>query len=166
MKLLEEAIEAWRDARLGVIEEARNIPEENFGFRPAPQMRDVAGLLRHIMEVSLMMAGELTREPSDFSRMSFPGFLETYAPGLERHRTKSELLEALQATLDEGVERFTAAGEEHMLGQVIQFNGEPASRLSWLHHGIAQEMYHRGQLALYERLLGLEPALTRRIRGE
>ena len=33
-----------------------------------------------------------------------------------------------------------------------------------LHHGIAQEMYHRGQLVLYERLMGIEPALTLRIR--
>jgi uncharacterized damage-inducible protein DinB len=37
--------------------------------------------------------------------------------------------------------------------------------LAWLQHGIAQEMYHRGQLVLYERLLGIEPALTRRIRS-
>ncbi|RMD96511.1 MAG: hypothetical protein D6814_11245, partial [Calditrichaeota bacterium] len=36
---------------------------------------------------------------------------------------------------------------------------------AWLHHGIEQEMYHRGQITLYERLLGIEPALTRRIRG-
>jgi len=26
-------------------------------------------------------------------------------------------------------------------------------------------MYHRGQLATYERLMGIEPALTRMIRG-
>jgi uncharacterized damage-inducible protein DinB len=37
--------------------------------------------------------------------------------------------------------------------------------MQWLHHGIAQEMYHRGQLTLYARLMGLKPALTKRIEG-
>jgi uncharacterized damage-inducible protein DinB len=37
--------------------------------------------------------------------------------------------------------------------------------LAWLYHGIAHEEYHRGQLTAYERLMGIEPALTRKIRG-
>jgi uncharacterized damage-inducible protein DinB len=41
---------------------------------------------------------------------------------------------------------------------------ERGTKLAWLQHGIAQEMYHRGLLTLSERLMGLEPALTRRIR--
>jgi DinB family len=41
---------------------------------------------------------------------------------------------------------------------------EKGTRLAWLCHGISHEMYHRGQLALYQRLLGIEPALTKRIR--
>jgi len=41
----------------------------------------------------------------------------------------------------------------------------PASRLTWLNHAIAHEEYHRGQLALYARLLGRVPALTRLIEG-
>ncbi len=52
-----------------------------------------------------------------------------------------------------------------MLQFIIQFSGEPATRLSWLHHGIAHEEYHRGQLALYARLLGKVPALTQKIMG-
>jgi uncharacterized damage-inducible protein DinB len=34
-----------------------------------------------------------------------------------------------------------------------------------MHHGISHEEYHRGQLALYARLVGQVPALTRRILG-
>jgi uncharacterized damage-inducible protein DinB len=51
-----------------------------------------------------------------------------------------------------------------MLQFIERFDGEQGTRLAWLHHGIAQEMYHRGQLVLYERLMGIEPALTARIR--
>jgi uncharacterized damage-inducible protein DinB len=34
-----------------------------------------------------------------------------------------------------------------------------------MHHGIAHEEYHRGQLALYARLFGTTPALTQAIYG-
>lgn len=53
-----------------------------------------------------------------------------------------------------------------MLQLIERFNGARGTRLAWLHHGIAQEMYHRGQLTLYARLMGLVPALTKRIQGE
>jgi uncharacterized damage-inducible protein DinB len=46
-----------------------------------------------------------------------------------------------------------------------RFDGELGTCLAWMHHGISQEMYHRGQLTLYARMLGIEPALTKRIRG-
>ncbi len=48
---------------------------------------------------------------------------------------------------------------------IERFDGLEGTRLTWLNHGIAQEMYHRGQLATYARLLDLEPALTKVIRG-
>lgn len=162
--LLEEALEAWEDARLGVIEEAENFPVGLFDFRPAPESRSVAGLLRHIMEVSLMMVGELCREDTDFRRLPWPELLELHAGRISGLERREELLGALRDTLAEGMDRFREAGELHMLQLVERFDGLRGTRLAWLHHGIAQEMYHRGQLALYARLAGLEPALTRRIR--
>lgn len=32
------------------------------------------------------------------------------------------------------------------LPEEVQFNGRPATRLSWMSHGVAHEEYHRGQL--------------------
>ena len=52
-----------------------------------------------------------------------------------------------------------------MLQTIRQFDGEPALRLTWMHHGIAHEEYHRGQIALYARLVGRVPALTKLIQG-
>ena len=52
-----------------------------------------------------------------------------------------------------------------MLQSILQFNGVPATRLSWMSHGVAHEEYHRGQIALCARLLGLVPALTPLIQG-
>jgi uncharacterized damage-inducible protein DinB len=52
-----------------------------------------------------------------------------------------------------------------MLQTITRFDGKQGTRLAWFHHGIAHEMYHRGQLALYQRHLGLTPALTKLIAG-
>ena len=51
-----------------------------------------------------------------------------------------------------------------MRKSITRFDGLKGTKLAWLDHAIAQEEYHRGQLALYERLMHIEPALTRHIR--
>ena len=163
--LLEEALDAWTDAREGVIEEVENIPADRFDFRPTPKVRSVAEMVCHILEVSLMMVGELTREDTDFRRLPWPRLLATYAGDVQQLEAKEELLAALRETLAQGREHFQTLGELHMLQLIERFDGELGTRLAWLHHGIAQEMYHRGQLTTYARLMGLEPALTRKIRG-
>ena len=53
-----------------------------------------------------------------------------------------------------------------MLQSIRRFDGKTGTRFAWLNHGISHEEYHRGQLALYARLLGRVPALTRRIEGK
>ena len=164
--LLDEALDAWTDARAGVVAELENIPAERYGFRPGEDVRSVAELACHIMEVSQLMVGELAREDTDFHRAPFPELLEEHAADVRGLTGKDEILEAMRRTLDQGAERFRDVGELHMLQLIERFDGQPGTRLAWMHHGIAQEMYHRGQLCTYERLMGLVPALTKRIRGQ
>ena len=138
--LLDEAIEAWGDARQGVIAEARNIPPSAFDFRPRPEMRSVAELVSHIVETGVMWWNELTRPTADFTRKSFPALIRHYASDVSRVRSGC-------------------------CSYVRRFDGEFGTRLSWMHHGIAHEEYHRAQIAFYARLLGRTPALTRLIHG-
>lgn len=163
--LLEEAIESWEGVRRGVIAEVENVPASRFDFRPTDEVRSVEELTTHILEVSLMMVGELTREETDLTRKPFPALVSEHAAWLEGVREKEALLEALETTLEEGSARLRRRGELHMLQTMRRFDGELGTRLAWFHHGIAQEMYHRGQLCTYQRLMGLVPALTRRIQG-
>ncbi len=163
--LLDETLEAWEDARHGIIEEVENIPEDRFDFRPTPDVRSLAELVQHILEVAFLMTGELTRPDTDLKRTPWPELIELYAGHVAEADTKAKLLELLRSQLEEGVRKFREAGELALLQLITRFDGKQGTKLAWLHHGIAQEMYHRGQLTLYERLMGIEPALTRRIRG-
>ena len=47
---------------------------------------------------------------------------------------------------------------QHIVESGLLMSGE-------MHHGVSHEEYHRGQLALYARLLGHVPALTKLIQG-
>ncbi|MCP4656367.1 MAG: hypothetical protein GY856_13220 [bacterium] len=163
--LLEEALDAWTDARTGIIREVRNIPADRFDFRPAEGVRSVSELVRHILEVSEMMVGELTREDTDFHRMPFEELMALHGSEIADLHEKDALLQALERTLEIGVAEFRRVGELHMLQLIERFDRQKGTRLAWMYHGIAQEMYHRGQLVTYQRLLGLVPALTQRIRG-
>ena len=164
--ILEEAIEAWDDARKGVIAEVDNVPTKDFGFRPGKESRSLSELVVHIVEVGMMMSGELTRSDGSFRRKPYPELIEEYASSVQKLSSKPDLLKALQKTFKDGVKAIRDAGEIHILQTITRFDGKQGTRLAWLYHGIGHEEYHRGQLALYGRQLGLTPALTKLIRGE
>lgn len=163
--ILEETLEAWQGVREGLIAEVRNIPANRFDFRPTPQSRSVAELVQHILEFAMMMTGELTRPDTNFHRAPWPKLLGLYAGAAWRARAKPALLRLLTTQIRDGERRFRKSGELSLLQLITRFDGLPGTRLAWWHHGIAHEEYHRGQVAVYARLIGIEPALTRLIRG-
>ena len=163
--LLDETLEAWQEARFGIIEEVENIPEEKFDFKPTPDTRSVRELVVHILEVAMMMTGELIRPDTDFRRAPFPRLLQMYAEEAYKAESRQQLLSLLKSQFEEAAQKFQDTGELHLMQFIERFDGEPGTRFTWLQHGIAQEMYHRGQLTTYQRLLGIEPALTQKIKG-
>jgi uncharacterized damage-inducible protein DinB len=163
--ILEEALESWQDVRSGFIEEVGNIPGKHWGFRPVPEVRSVRELVVHVLEIAMMMTGELTREDTNFHRAPWPKLLGMYAGPAYKAKTRAELLRLLQSQLVEGEKKFRAAGELHMLQRITRFDGNRGTRMAWLLHGIDQEMYHRGQITVYARLLGFVPALTQKIQA-
>lgn len=164
--LLEEALAGWRFARQGFIAEVEAIPPESWDYRPHAHSRSVQEVVVHILLSGSMMVGELTRPDGDFTRQSIEAHFAEYGVGVPENGSAAVCLEELSRTLASGQERFRAVGEIHMLQLITQFDRTQATRLSWFQHGIAHEEYHRGQLTLYARGLGLVPALTRRIHGD
>ncbi len=163
--LLEEALEAWAYTRRGVIDEFRNLPASSLDRRPSPESRTASELARHLIEMSLMIGGELSRPDGDFTRKPFPRLIREYAKGISRRPSRAAILTLLQTTHARADRQIRRAGELHMLQYITRFDGQPGTRLAWMHHAIAHEEYHRGQLALYARLAGRTPALTKKILG-
>jgi|SRR5665213_510323 len=164
--VLEEALEAWHYTRAGVISEIRNLPDASLTFRPTPASRTAAEIAVHIAGSGLMMAGELSRADGNFQRKSFPQFMKEYARGVKATSNRKQLIALLTKTHEDGRKKLQKAGELRMLQLITRFDGQQGSRLAWMHHGVAHEEYHRGQLALYARLVGRVPALTQLIYGK
>ena len=149
-----------------MISEIRNLPDVSLTFRPTPTSRTAAEIAVHIAESGLMMAGELSRPDGNFRRKSFPQFMKEYARGVKATSSKKQLIQLLTKTHEDGQKKLQKAGELQILQLITRFDGQPGSRLAWMNHGVAHEEYHRGQLALYARLVGRVPALTQLIYGK
>jgi uncharacterized damage-inducible protein DinB len=164
--LLDEALEAWKYTRAGVISEIRNLPDASLTVRPTPASRTAAEIAVHIAESGLMMAGELSRPDGNFRRKSFPDLMKEYTKGVKAMTNKKQLIQLLTRTHRDGEKKLRAAGDLHMVQLITRFDGKAGSRLAWMNHGISHEEYHRGQLALCARLFGRVPALTQLIYGK
>ena len=161
--LLDEVLEAWQYTRAGVVEEIENLSDSDLKFRPHAESRTAAELAVHIVESGLMMAGELTKPDGDFRRKPYPQLLKEHASGLPETTKKSQIVKLLKRTHTEGDKKIRAVGELFMLQPIMRFDGVHGSRLAWMNHAVSHEDYHKGQMALYARLVGRVPALTQRI---
>ena len=160
---IETLIENWTEVRRGLIEEAAQIPAAQFAFQPAPDSRRVRQLVQHIVESQKFLVGEACRSDTNLMRASFAENVKTYAPGVRDINDKDALLELLRSTMEESADKLTAATDE-MKNTMKRFDGKEMTKLAFMSFAIAHEMYHRGQLTVYERLLTIEPALTQRFR--
>ena len=161
---LEELLDAWKEVRAGLIAELEQIPAEQFGFQATPESRSVAGIIRHIVEVQKFSTGELCRPDTDFKRAPIRELVERHAAEAHSGGDKEELIRSLRSTMELAEAALRAFGEEALRETVQGLDGRTVSKLGFLYLYIPHEMYHRGQISVYERLMQIEPALTAKLR--
>ena len=160
---VEKIIEGWREVRNGLIDEAKQIPADKFSFQPTPDSRSVLRLLQHLVEAQKFLVAEACRPDTNLMRGSFADNVKMYAPNVGDADNKDAILDLLSESMDEAASKLSAAADE-LKNTMKRFDGKEMTKLSFMSFAIAHEMYHRGQLTVYERLLSIEPALTTRFR--
>jgi uncharacterized damage-inducible protein DinB len=153
-------VNTWKEFRKGLIAEVEQIPEDKFTFRATPETRTIAEVVQHIVEVQKMLIGEAGRADANLRRQSFADHVQEYAPEVKAVADKNGLLELLRSSM-EVCEASIRSNQDLMNGEMGGIDGKPTPKLKVVNFAISHEMYHRGQLTVYERLLNLEPALTR-----
>lgn len=159
----EAIIGLWKDIRNGLIQEVEKIPEDQFSFRATPETRSVAELLQHVIESQKILVGETCRDDSNFMRQSFAAHGQEYAAGVRDVSDKDGLLALLRSSMDEAETCMSAYGDKFEQ-TMTRLDGQPTSKSAFLTFALSHEMYHRGQLTVFERLLSIEPVLTQRLK--
>lgn len=159
----ETIIGLWKDVRAGLIQEVEKIPGDQFSFRATPETRSIAELLQHIVETQKVLVGEVCRPESNLMRQSFAAHGAEYAPGVRQVLDKSGLLDLLRSSMDDAQERISSYSDK-LEEPITGLNGQPTTKSAFLTFALSHEMYHRGQLTVFERLLNIEPVLTQRLK--
>jgi uncharacterized damage-inducible protein DinB len=157
---------SFRTVRNNTIKIAEEIPEEKYGFQPAPDTRTVAQVLTHIGNVH-KFALLLHRDYASSKTLEGIDFMSVFGPLMEAEKNPGSKAQILQ-TLRTGGEEFATWVEtlsDDFLAEVITMppGGTPPTRTRFdmLIAVKEHEMHHRGQLMLIERMLGIVPHLTR-----
>ena len=161
-----ELAASFRTVRNNTITIAEEIPEDQYGFQPAPGTRSVGQALAHVALSTNMQQQIHGEKLTTLAGLDFPSFMRAATAELEKPRTKAQII----ALLRENGDRYATWVEtlsDDFLGQVVTMppGGQPASRTRFdmLLGAKEHEMHHRGQLMLVERMLGITPHLTRRM---
>lgn len=158
--LFDEVFAHWYDVRRGLVQEVKVLPPSRFSFRATLDTRSVADILQHVLEVAITTVEELVRDDTNLHRGTLAQLVNIYAPNISRADTQEKLLDILAEQYSDAETRLRAKGELWMLQLATLRDGSSGTRLTALYDAISHEMYHRGQLTVYTRLLGLVPAVT------
>ena len=160
---LQIAMKSWKDVRNGLIEEVEKIPEEQMSFRATPDTRTIAEIIQHIVETQKILVGETCRDDSNLLRQSFAAHAQEYAPGVRDVTDKQGLIDLLRSSLA-AAESAVMAHADMWDAPMKGITGQPTTKGAILMFATSHEMYHRGQLTVYERLLNIEPVLTGKLK--
>jgi uncharacterized damage-inducible protein DinB len=161
-----EMAASFRTVRGNTIRIAEDIPEDQYGFKAAPDTRGVGQLLTHIAIGPRFQYHIHSQGIDDLKKVDFTQLARQLGAEESRPRTKAEIV-AYLASEGEKFAAFLEGLSEPFLAEPVAMppGADPAfkSRLEMLLAPKEHEMHHRGQLMTIQRLLGIVPHLTRQM---
>jgi len=159
----DEISDSWKEVRNGLIKEVESIPADQFGFRAAEGSRSVLEILQHIVQSERVLTSEICSADTNLGRPPLELIAE-HASHVQDADTAEAILELLRGSLGESMQLVREYGDERLEQMMPGFDGRLLAKRVMLNFVVGHEMYHRGQVTVYQRLLGVEPALTKFIK--
>ena len=159
--------DAFRTVRGNTIKIAEEIPEDQYGFAPAPECRTVARTLAHIAMATGIQSYIQGNKISDLAAVNWADVFKDFASEEAKPRTKTELVAFLKSEGDTFAAFLESLPESFLAETVKMSPGAPGpatkSRFEMLLSAKEHEMHHRGQLMTMQRVIGQVPHLTRQM---
>jgi uncharacterized damage-inducible protein DinB len=155
---------SFRTVRNNTIQIAEEIPEDQYGFRPAPDTRTVAETLAHLATSTAWPHHFHGQGLTNIDFGLFMGFHQKAVEEAARLTTKAQLVDALRKK-GEDFASWLETVSDAALAERIQYPAgmQPPdkTRFEMLMGAKEHEMHHRAQLMTIERMIGITPHLTR-----
>ena len=159
-----ELAAAFRTVRSNTIQVAQDIPEDKYGFKPAPECKTIAQMLAHIGVGTGFQHYIQSNTVTDLGKVNFMALMQKLTAEENKPRTKAELVAFLKEEGDKFAAFLETLSEPFLAEHVTMHPGaSPAtrSRFEMLLSPKEHEMHHRAQLMTIERMIGVTPHLTR-----
>jgi uncharacterized damage-inducible protein DinB len=159
---------AFRTVRANTIKIAEEIPEDQYGFRPAEGVRTVAETLAHIATTTAWPQALHGPRLNSVNFDLFMGEMQKALAEAAKLTSKDAILAKLRADGDQFASFLESFPDEALAERVSYPAGmQPPdkSRFEMLLGTKEHEMHHRAQLMVIERMLGITPHLTREMQA-
>jgi uncharacterized damage-inducible protein DinB len=134
----------WDGVKNNVVRAAEKMPEENYSFKPVPEVRSFGQLIGHVADAQYMICGAAKPEKRS-------------AAGIEKSKTsKADLVAALKESVAYCDAVYTAMTDASSAEKVTMF-GRERSRLGALAINTSHSNEHYGNIVTYMRMKGLVP---------
>src|SRR5215469_11033497 len=130
-------------AKNNLIKAAQKMPEENYSFKPTPEVRSFGQIIGHVADAQYEFCAPVKGEKK--------------ASDVEKTVTsKAELVAALQTAFSYCDEVYNSMTDAHAADK-IKFFGRDFTKLATLEFNVAHDNEHYGNIVTYMRLKGLVP---------
>jgi uncharacterized damage-inducible protein DinB len=140
---------AWAGVKLNVTEAAQKMPEENYSFKPTPEVRSFGEVIGHVVNGNYNYCSRASGEPAP-------------KENFEKKTTKAELVKALAESFAACDAVINSATDDSLL-QKVKVGQNETARGVFVSGVIAHANEHYGNIVSYMRLKGLVPPSTERV---
>jgi uncharacterized damage-inducible protein DinB len=144
---------SWNGAKRNIKESAELMPEENYGFKPAPEVRTFGAILAHVAGASYVFCAAAKGEKAPYAEDYFE----------KNATTKADIVKATNdaiAYCDGAYTSLTDASAAEMTA--APFGTAKVPRANPLIGQIGHDNEHYGNLVTYFRIKGMVPPSSRR----
>jgi len=157
-----ELAEAFRTVRKNTIQVAEDIPESQYNFVAATDVRPVGKMLTHVAISTRVWERVHGEKLTTLVGFDFSGLMDEFNAEENKPRGKAEILQLLRSEGEKFAAWVETLSPEFLAERVTDPDGKTQkTRFERFLGAKEHEMHHRAQLMLIERQLGIVPHLTR-----
>lgn len=135
--------QAYTSVKNNILKSAEKMPDENYGFKPTPEIRSFAEVLDHIAESQMHGCSAALGEQK--------------SAGATGKTSKADVTAALKASFDECDKAYDSLTDATATEMVKTFRGE-RPKLTALEGNLAHDNEQYGIMTVYLRLKGVIPS--------